>query len=275
MIPVFTIFATALVGLVCIGLPVGALIFLRKRYKTGILSFFLGCCVYVMFALMLEQYCHVLVLKLTSIDQNLFLRALYGGVAAALFEEGGRFLAFKVLMKERRGLDDAIMYGAGHGGIEAFLLMGANMLYFAVLSISYNANPALFSGQENAEIYTAWVQQMQTVSAGSFFYGGYERIMAMILQVCLSILVMTAVTYGRTGWLFISMGVHTAVNCLASLTLDLTQSALLTEVVVTLLVGGAVVLTVWAVRTRWKDHPLQKGDSDGQVWNTPLPRRSV
>lgn len=248
MIPVLTLVTTGLVGLVCLFLPIGLLVGLRKKYKAGILTFFIGCSVYVLFALVLEQYCHVLVLGLTGIADNVVLSALYGGFAAALFEESGRFVAFRFFMKGRQNLGEALMYGAGHGGIEAFILMGVNMLYYTVLGVMFNRNPAMFDGWTDASSYTGWAQQMQTTGAGAFAWGGVERVLALVLQLCLSVLVMTAVVCHKPGWIFVSGGLHMLVNCVAVLTLQYTQSAALTELVLAAMAAGSVVLTLQAAR---------------------------
>ena len=55
---------------------------------------------------------------------------------AGIFEETGRFLAFKTVLRKKQGKDiNALMYGAGHGGFEAAALLGItminNIIYFA------------------------------------------------------------------------------------------------------------------------------------------------
>jgi uncharacterized membrane protein YhfC len=64
---------------------------------------------------------------------------LYGGLAALLagvFEETGRFLAFKFLLKKRTGRKTAISYGIGHGGFEAvFLLVFTGIQYLTYISL--------------------------------------------------------------------------------------------------------------------------------------------
>ena len=52
------------------------------------------------------------------------LYALYGGLAAGLFEETGRLLAFRFILKPHTARITALSYGIGHGGIEAFWVMG-------------------------------------------------------------------------------------------------------------------------------------------------------
>ena len=103
----------------------GRLIYYKKK-GGQVSAFFVGCAVFVVFALLLESLVHNLVLKGLPVGEkilgNTLLYALYGGLMAGLFEETGRFLAFKTVLKKRQDNDrNALMYGAGHGGIECIL----------------------------------------------------------------------------------------------------------------------------------------------------------
>lgn len=62
---------------------------------------FIGCGIFVGFAMILEQICHAIVLTVTGdvIRDNIWLYAIYGGLAAALFEECGRWIAMKFCLK--------------------------------------------------------------------------------------------------------------------------------------------------------------------------------
>ena len=47
-----------------------------------------------------------------------------GCLLAGVFEEVGRYLAFRFLLKRYTNRRDAVTYGIGHGGIEAILVLG-------------------------------------------------------------------------------------------------------------------------------------------------------
>jgi uncharacterized membrane protein YhfC len=86
----------------------------------------------LLFAFVLEQIVHSIVLTSpagTKIQGSIWLMALYGGLMAGLFEETGRFLAFKTILRSKRNNDaNALMYGAGHGGFEAMMILGITMI---------------------------------------------------------------------------------------------------------------------------------------------------
>ena len=121
----------ALVGLFTVVFPLGlGLVFWRKfggRWR----FFLLGCVIFPLFALPLEGSVNRAVLYGPmggAVTGNLWLYALFGGAMAGIFEECGRWAAFRLTRRWSRGPEDALMYGAGHGGIEAALLAGSMML---------------------------------------------------------------------------------------------------------------------------------------------------
>ena len=100
---------------------------LVKKYQVNITTILVGAGVFFVFALVLESMVHQVVLQGPNgkiILDNIWYYALYGGLAAALFEETGRFLAMKFVLKKEPGTAlTAVGYGIGHGGIEMLLIV--------------------------------------------------------------------------------------------------------------------------------------------------------
>ena len=98
---------------------------MTKKEKT--FAIFIGCATFVIFALVLEGACNALILgggRAAALMQQPVLFGLFGGLMAGLFEESGRFVAFKTFLKKTR--DDnstALYYGAGHAGFEVFYII--------------------------------------------------------------------------------------------------------------------------------------------------------
>ena len=111
---------------VSFGVPIGLFVYLWRKKKASFFSFATGLLVFLVFALFLESMVHSIVFNATGnlITGNVFLYALYGGLMAALFEETGRFLGIKYIMRNQLTKENAFMYGVGHGGIEAMFLLG-------------------------------------------------------------------------------------------------------------------------------------------------------
>ena len=195
-----------------IALPLGVMVYLHKQGGRW-LPFLVGTVTFPLFALGLEQAVHALVLGSslgTAIKENILLYALYGGAAAGVFEELGRFAAFKLVLREHRERLTALCYGVGHGGIEAFLLVGvtmANNLFLVFL--------AGCGGQLPPELESA-VAQLMSVPARMFLWAGFERAAAIGLHMANSVLVFAAVTRPGKLWLLpVAIGTHTVCNFLA------------------------------------------------------------
>ena len=87
--------------LLSMGIPVGLLIYGKVKKDAKFSSFFIGAGTFFVFAMVLEQILHMVVLGgVPDIQNNIWMYGLYGAAAAAVFEETGRFVAMKFLMKK-------------------------------------------------------------------------------------------------------------------------------------------------------------------------------
>lgn len=208
--PITTTIAITAVGLLTILLPLGIMLFLRRRGGHW-MTFLVGTGTFVLFALVLEPILHSIVLGSgagTAIQENILLYALYGGLAAGVFEETGRLFAFRFVLRDRRERVTALSYGIGHGGMEAFLLVGLTMMNNLVLGLNAG-NPAL-----PAEAAAA-AETLASTPASLFLWSGVERVSAIALHMANSVLVFASLRTGKR-WLFpAAMGTHAAVNFVA------------------------------------------------------------
>ena len=198
------------------------LLFYYKKRGAQVLPFFIGCAVFVLFALILEALMHQLVLKVLPVGEkimgNTLLYALYGGLAAGVFEETGRFLAFKTVLKKKLGNDrNALMYGAGHGGIEAILLLGFAYISNIVMSVLINAGQTdlltATAAGEAAEQLKAILDSLVTTAPWTYLLAIVERAVAITTHICLSVLVFFAAKKPGKGWLFpLAILLHAALD---------------------------------------------------------------
>lgn len=242
------IMAMALAGVFTAVLPLGLGIFFWKKAGGRWRFFFLGCAVFPVFALVLEQQGHGLLLGGAlgpALQGNLWLYALYAGLMAGVFEECGRWLAFRFSLRWSRGPEDALMYGAGHGGIEAVLLAGMTMVNNIVISLALNRG-----GLEAVESFMgpipeagmAAIQGMASTPAGLYFWTAFERLSAVGLHIALSVLVYTAVRdRGKWYWFPGAILIHALVDMAAVLTNAVFPIAV-TEGTVALLTLGVIFL---------------------------------
>ncbi len=107
MVPASSLILMATNALLGIAIPVGLSVYLVRKHHARLSTILIGAGTFLLFALVLESILHQLVLKGplgASILNNTLLYAIYGGLAAGIFEETGRFLSMKFLMKRNRPL---------------------------------------------------------------------------------------------------------------------------------------------------------------------------
>ncbi len=245
---------TAIAGIifsmiVSIGLPVFLLFFVKRRLKTRMSAAGIGALTFVLFALILEQILHSVVLNLSGdvLNENIWLYALYGGLAAGVFEETGRFVAMKFWMKKDLSKESSIMYGVGHGGIEAILIAGIGCIsnLITVFMINSGQIESAYSTLEDGpgkELALQSLSVFWTTPGYQFFLVGVERAIAIGLHICLSYLVYRAVKRGEKKYFAAAVGIHFLVD---ALTVVLANFAPIAAVEIALAVMvGALILAV-------------------------------
>jgi len=141
---------------------------------------------------------------------NLAVLALTSG----LFEESARYLVLRLLGKESRGWNEAVMFGAGHGGIEAILLVGGaavSNIYLLLNADMLLAQTRAFAPQQAA----ALARQITALRGVTPFLIGaslWERVFAIMLHIGLSVLAMRAVETHALKWVGVAMLIHALSN---------------------------------------------------------------
>ena len=213
-VPMLSLIGMALSALVSLAAVVVAFLYGRKRLGAPITSFFVGVGTFVLFALVLESLAHNLVYA-TAVGKkiwgNLWLYALYGGAAAALFEETGRIFAAKTFLRRRNDTPNAYMYGAGHGGIEALALGVVTLISNIALSMTINAGKAeeLLATVPSGSVDAA-VEQLRTLcgEAAQWFLFGYERVLALVTHICLSLILFRGLREKKGGLVALCYALH-------------------------------------------------------------------
>ena len=201
----------AVAALLGFAVPVALAWWLVRKYHLRWQTILIGAATFIVFALALEPILHQIVLKGphgAAIMGNIWYYALYGGLAAGVFEETGRFLAMKFLMKkEPSTARPGVAYGVGHGGAEMLIVFGITMISNLAVSVMINAGQADLLTAKVPEEQLAQVQaqfaQLEALTPGTLLLGFWERISALVLQLGLSMMVWTAVRRGgKWLWLF-------------------------------------------------------------------------
>ena len=212
----------------------------------------------LLFAFILESGAHSLVLSSpagSAIKGNIWLYAIYGGFMAGLFEETGRYLAFSFALKKYRAKNvNALMYGAGHGGFEAIVIVGLTMINNIVWSFMINNGriaelTGSLSGDQLAQAQQAIGLLISTPSY-QFLLGGAERLFAILLHISLSVLVWFAVKWEGKLYLYpAAILIHFAVDAAAALLSGLGVNVVIIEAVVAILTTAAALFA----RRLWRE----------------------
>ena len=255
VMPLMTVPTASIAGMVfslvvSFALPIGLFVYAKKKLGAKTAPFFIGCGVFFVMVVMLEAAIHRIVFQLAgeALTGSVILYAVYGGLMAALFEETGRYIAMRFLVKPM-DFPNAFMYGAGHGGVEAMLLCG-------VASISNIAGAVMInSGTMSAQLASldakkaadtaAALSALWTTPSLTFFAGGVERIIAVVLHLSLSILVFQSIRKKSQKDLLNAYLFHFVIDSLAVL-LSAVASVWVVELVVALVTGGAVLMAKYA-----------------------------
>ena len=131
------------------------------------------------------------------------LTAFLPSLTAGVFEEYARYLAFKYWIGDKTA-ENAMMYGAGHGGIESILLVGLNVLAVWMLLLF---NPASIPVEQLNVIVDVLVYMP--------LLGLYERVMTLIIHIGLSVMVLQSYLKNSKRYLGYAILIHTAVNFVA------------------------------------------------------------
>lgn len=179
-------FSKGVVLFITVVIPLAVLIY--AVYKKRFIPFILGVIAFVVSQIFLRiplitylqtessQY------QLWSIS-NPILMILLLSFSAGIFEEIARFIAMRFFMKQR-DLLSGVVFGLGHGGIEAFLLVGLATI------ISFSS----------------------VVGMETYLVTGLERALAIVVHICLSLLVLRAVQQLQFTGVLLAITIHGLIN---------------------------------------------------------------
>ena len=148
------------------------------------------------------------------INGNTAAFVLYGTVMAGVFEECGRHLILKYIMKKNRTRENAVLYGIGHGGIEILavvLPLIITYLTIAVLFSSGNTETALSTlkiTEETAKTALPSVQAAAAFDYAQMAMNVLERLIAMLFHIGLTVIVFYGVISGKKACLPLAVLLH-------------------------------------------------------------------
>ena len=204
-----------------IAIPVIFFIYWRRKHKeqTNISWLIAGAIGFIVSARVLELGVHYVCIITNNpisrfINGNTAAFVLYGIIMAGVFEECGRYIVLKTIMKKNRTRENAVLYGIGHGGIEILAILLPLMITYLVIAVLFSQGDvehALSSLKITEETAAAALPSVQ--SAASFDYAMMamnviERLFAMSLHIGLTVIVYYGVINGKKTCLPLAILLH-------------------------------------------------------------------
>jgi uncharacterized membrane protein YhfC len=195
---------------VSLAAPFAVFFVLRRRMTLSWRNIGVGAGMFVLFALVLEQLLHYFVLKANPatsawMKTHVWAFAAYGALAAGVFEETGRYVGMRFLVRPTGNPGTATAYGLGHGGLETLLIGALAQVSAIVMALALNAGmlDALLTAKLQPAAIAIVHNQLVHLTFPIAALGGLERLIALALQIALSFLVWRAVELRKT-WLYLA-----------------------------------------------------------------------
>ena len=190
---------------------IGSIWYAKKKYQINLAVLGLGAVAFFVSSQILEKLVHILVLhpqkdgSIALLQDHPLVYIIYGLAMAAFFEETARLVFFKWLEKKRKLEDrDALAYGLGHGGLEMLYLgMGSLISLLILFSLIQSSNTDVANLLPKSTLET-----VQSLSVWQVYLLGVERVLALVLQIGLSIWVYQSVRQKKWIYLLAAYGLH-------------------------------------------------------------------
>ncbi len=241
-------------GVLAITIPVVLIVAWKMYTKRSLVPFWVGIMVFIAFSRMLEMIPHSLFLLSSNpiskaINGNVVLYVIYAATVAALFEETGRYLAFRFVLTKHPNKETAVTYGIGHGGIECVLVLGVTYIQYYAYGQLINSGSmdkmlsAYKDSSQSVDALNQLITNIKGVTKMTCYMADLERISAMMVQIALSILVFQAVyVAGKKYMYWVAVALHFLMDVPAALYQKGVLKLLPTEII--LFVYAALVLAL-------------------------------
>jgi uncharacterized membrane protein YhfC len=236
--------------IICFGIPIGYLIYLIMTKRKNLKSYFCGALVFLISQIFLRI--PIIQNVLPKMNWYISLTAFYPiiyciflGITAGIFEEVGRFLGFRFLLKKNRTWRDGIAFGIGHGGIEAILFTGISSIRNLIFLVALNQGN--FDSNKFGISEDQIRRMFESITNINVLFAGIERISAITIHVGLSLMVLYGINSRRKAYLFLAVLIHGIIDSLLGILL---QFGLPLYAIELWCVICAVMLLLYSIRTK-------------------------
>ena len=142
---------------------------------------------------------------------------------AGIFEECGRYIVLKYIMKKHRTRENSVLYGIGHGAIEILTVVFPSILLYLVIATSLqngsvdSALTALHVTEKNAAFAMQSFQAAAQFNVETAVMTVLERISSMGIHIGCTIIVYYSVIAENKKYLCGAVLLHMMADCFAAL----------------------------------------------------------
>ncbi len=244
--------------MVILGLGAGAVLAGRRAeawrfYFVGVVTFILSQVLHIPFNVwILNPW----IGSFSSNGSTLLIVSVFLGLSAGVFEEIARYVAFRFVVREARDWHAGVMFGAGHGGVEA-VLVGLFALYTVMqLTMLRGQDVGVLIGDaplEQLERVQAQVAAFWALPWYAVLLGALERLFAILFHLSASLMVLQVFLRRNLAWLLAAILWHTALDAVA-VYVSSVWGIYWAEAAVGLMALVSVGI-LWALRDRGREEP--------------------
>ena len=227
----------ALGTILMIATPIVIAIIWTKKKKERFTTVLVGAATFLLFAVVLEKPLQALLIAPTQIgladtgisqfvNARPILWAFIAGLFPGVFEETGRLVAYKTVLKKRNDRETSISHGIGHGGFEVMYLMGVSYATYIVYAVMINSgtfgtvvDQVMAQAPDQADTLVVVANGIASFSFANLALSIVERVFAVLFHIGASIIVFYACRDKGRLWLYpLAILIHTAMDFIAGLT---------------------------------------------------------
>jgi uncharacterized membrane protein YhfC len=209
-------------SILTISLAVGLGFYLTRKFMLGWRLYWIGAAIFV-----LSQVFHIpFNIGLTYLFRNGFLpsppeswqpifNAVLLGLSAGVFEETARYAGYRWWAKDARSWSKGLLYGAGHGGMEAILVGSLVLMTFFQLVALRGQDLSTMIPDDQLNAVQVQVAAYWSAAWYDSLLSTLERALTLPVQLCFSIIVLQAFTRRRAYWLVMAILWHAVIDALA------------------------------------------------------------
>ena len=187
-----------------------------RLFGVGVVTFVLSQVFHIPFNIwVLNPVIEKLGLSITQSGVQLAIVGILYGLSAGLFEEITRYFGYRISIKDERDWKSALLYGAGHGGIESILVGVLSFATLLQLVSLRGTDLSTIVEAEYLELARAQVAAYWAAPWHMILLGALERLIAITFHISATVLVLQAFRQKNLIWVGYAIAWHTFLDAVA------------------------------------------------------------